>query len=528
MIQGKTSIGQVNKRFWASLWCLLQLNVLSMAQVGDPISAAINRVKANVVAINTEYASAGEDPETGFGFITGESADYYYIATAAHVIFGRDMDKKPKWINVRFEHDARSTRSNLIAHWPNDDLALIAMPKTRLVSWLPLCADYTPSAPMKVRFIGINQGGPRWLDRGLDGNVFEVQSNEIHFAMGGTISPGTSGAPLISGAGIVGMIVNDEQTSSTALRLTRIRELFRSMKATHPDCYNLSSNIPGPMDDFDNPQDTIYFAEPQMKNFVFIRGGTFYMGCTSEQVLCDERQELPIQRVTLSAYYISKYELTFREYDAFCRATNRRPNDMHWGRGNRPAIQVSWLDAVEYCNWLSVQHKLEPCYTIDKNIVTCNWAANGYRLPTEAEWEYAARAGNNNEQYAGTQQDADLARYGNFCDQRCEESWRRTDRNDGFAYTAEVGSFRPNAFGLYDMSGNVWEWCWDLYGFYSGGALTDPRGAQFVADRVYRGGSWFDLPERLRVACRNKALQNYRSDNLGFRLARKAESIRGN
>ena len=127
--------------------------------------------------------------------------------------------------------------------------------------------------------------------------------------------------------------------------------------------------------------------------FIFVPAGTFLMGA-SDSDSKSWGDEKPQHQVTLSAYLIGQNDVTFDEYDAYCTATrNHKPNDNKWGRGNHPAINVSWFDAVNYCNWRSKLEGLRPAYTISGTNVSCDFSANGYRLPTEAEWEYAAKGG---------------------------------------------------------------------------------------------------------------------------------------
>jgi formylglycine-generating enzyme required for sulfatase activity len=159
-----------------------------------------------------------------------------------------------------------------------------------------------------------------------------------------------------------------------------------------------------------------------------------------------------------------------------------------------PATETSWLDAVRLCNRFSAEAGLEPCYTLgddpDGLDVSCDWTADGYRLPSEAEWEYACRAG------------SAAARYGDLD----EIAWYRGNSGGGLREVAEKA---PNAWGLYDMIGNVWEWCWDRY---------DP--AVYGPYRVFRGGGWSDPPRGCRASCRRKSHPTFRVDDLGFRLAR--------
>jgi len=262
-------------------------------------------------------------------------------------------------------------------------------------------------------------------------------------------------------------------------------------------------------------------------DLVIVQKGSFTMGDTWGGGDSDEK---PTHKVTFTYnFYIGKYEVTFDEYDAFCEATGRsdgdwgrsNPSDGDWGRGNRPVINVSWWDATDYCNWLSEKEKLPKAYDnvnfldkfdsngdfLDKDgrVTTDPSKVVGYRLPTEAEWEYAARGGNKSKgyKYAGSD-DVDKV------------AWYRY--NPGFK-TQEVGKKVPNELGIYDMSGNVWEWCSDWYGNYSSSAQTNPYNNS-GSDRVNRGGSWGSDAAYSRVANRGYSSRGDSSDYLGFRIAR--------
>ncbi|MEZ4961970.1 MAG: SUMF1/EgtB/PvdO family nonheme iron enzyme [Saprospiraceae bacterium] len=257
-----------------------------------------------------------------------------------------------------------------------------------------------------------------------------------------------------------------------------------------------------------------------LPGFRRVDGGTFSMGSK------DGSDETP-HDVTLSDFYIAVNELTFDEYDAYCEATKKeKPSDEGWGRGKRPVINVSWEDAIRYCNWRSSSEGFRPCYAISTNgnrtDVKIVENANGYRLPTEAEWEYAARSRGKDEKYAGTSSESSLSVYGNFCDKNCTYSWKTEGQSDGYVNTAPVGSFHPNALGLYDMSGNVWEWCNDWYGTYPTSSQTDPHGPDSGSVRVNRGGSWDVRPAYLRCAGRSFGSPDVRYGSVGFRLARAA------
>ena len=247
-------------------------------------------------------------------------------------------------------------------------------------------------------------------------------------------------------------------------------------------------------------------------NFVLVEKGSFTMGDTWGGGDSDEK---PTHKVTFTYdFYIGKYETTFDEYDAFCSATGRsKPDDKGWGRGQRPVINVSWWDAIAYCNWLSEKEKLPKAYDNNGNLLDKDGKVTtdpskvvGYRLPTEAEWEYAARGGNKSKgyKYSGSDNVGDVAWYS-------ENSGKKTQ---------EVGKKAPNELGIYDMSGNVWEWCSDWYGSYSSSAQTNPYNSTAGSYRVIRGGSWYSNVTYVRVANRDDYSPTSAKYSLGFRIAR--------
>ncbi len=245
--------------------------------------------------------------------------------------------------------------------------------------------------------------------------------------------------------------------------------------------------------------------------------------------------------VTVKSFRLATKELTFFEYDLFCVATNRpMPPDNDWGRGRRPVINIDWYDAVEYCNWCSKRDGLQEVYSIDKGAnaaslspgarneaVTCNWSANGYRLPTETEWEFAAGNGGKHTRYSWGNDLPKAQNGGNVADEATKTKIPNLDiftgYSDGFLYTAPTGSYLPNDFGLYDMTGNVWEWCWDWYDkdyCTSNKERTAPQGPATGTDRVLRGGYWLSSPKDCLVGNRFFGNPNSRKVSIGFRLAR--------
>jgi formylglycine-generating enzyme required for sulfatase activity len=237
--------------------------------------------------------------------------------------------------------------------------------------------------------------------------------------------------------------------------------------------------------------------------FIFIQGGTFTMGSpASEQNRYDN--EGPEHQVTVSSFYIGKYEVTQKEYHD---AMEINPSE-HKGE-NLPLENITWYETVTYCNERSRREGLILAYTINGENVTWNRNANGYRLPTEAEWEYAAKGGNKHSVflYAGSG-NADSA------------GWHSS--NSG-GRSHQVGTKAANALGIFDMSGNVGEMCWDFHSGYSGVAQTDPQGAAAGTYRVGRGGCWFYGAQYLRTGFRAYITPVMRYSFVGFRLARNAE-----
>ena len=231
----------------------------------------------------------------------------------------------------------------------------------------------------------------------------------------------------------------------------------------------------------------------QRARMVVIPAGTFQMGCESGRDCFDD--ERPVHTVTISRpFALSKHEVTFDEYDRFAVATGRsRPDDEGWGRGRRPVMRVSWNDVQEYVAWLSSE------------------TGSQYRLPSEAEWEYAARAGTTTAYSWGN----DVGNNRANCD-GCGSQW-----DDEM--TAPVGSFGANAWGLLDMRGNVGEWVQDCWHESYSGAPADGSAWTVGGDcsvRVLRGGSWFNGPRNLRAANRSWLGAGGRFDNFGFRVAR--------
>lgn len=277
---------------------------------------------------------------------------------------------------------------------------------------------------------------------------------------------------------------------------------------------------------------TLSNSQPEM---VMVKGGTFFMGDT-----IGDADERPVHPVLLNDFYIASTETTVAQFRAFIEATGFRTDaelgegsyiwdslgwhksdGVYWrhnetGRlrpadqGNYPVLHVSWNDAAHYCNWLSDQSGLRKVYDFQGDSVRIDWSANGYRLPAEAEWEYAAAGGKSvkTDKYAGSGLLSALAWYS----------------GNASRHPHAVGLKAPNALGIFDCSGNVWEWCHDWYArdYYSKSYdARHPSGPVSGTTRVLRGGSWNNNGKHLRVASRSSRYPDFRDGSVGFRVARR-------
>jgi formylglycine-generating enzyme required for sulfatase activity len=285
--------------------------------------------------------------------------------------------------------------------------------------------------------------------------------------------------------------------------------------------------------------------------FVQIPAGEFMMGSDEtaadlikagikvpKEVSVDD--EGPKHQVKISAFQMGKYELTRGQFRIFVEATgykteaekdpkggvgvNRQLQKLeqsaiyNWTNAgfpqtdNHPVVNVSWNDAVAYCRWMTEEYSKRGQKSV------C-------RLPTEAEWEYACRAGSTT-RYATGDTPRSVNGFGNVQDASLEAEFSNLaffspfPFNDGAAFTSVAGKYKPNAYGLYDMHGNVWEWCSDWYDekYYASSPATDPKGPDSGSFRVLRGGSWYDVPFLVRCALRNGSTPDFRDDDLGIRV----------
>ena len=439
------------------------------AQQGSPaLKNLVEKLKKNVIRITAVFPDGQE--RYGFGFVTGEKDGKLYLVTAGHVVH-REVGENTKSIQ-----DTKSIQVEIFnkpgsfiakeAQWfesPDDDLSLLVMDAVPGYQWEKNCLGKDPQEYDEVRFIG---RATEWVSP----NVGEVRSpkdpNHVEFTIN-TVAPGTSGAPLVGKNGIIGMVTRDSDNPSVALSISRIRALIGG--ANYP--FSASYFHAGPIDSV----------------MALVAGGPFIMGCTSEQGSDCWPAGRPPHSVTVSDFYIGKYEVTQKEW----REVMGKDPSSFKNCDNCPVENVSWDDIQEFLVKLNKK------------------TGDTYRLPTEAEWEYAARGGALSEgyKYSGSNSEDEVSwHYGN--------SGKKTH---------PVGQKRPNELGLYDMTGNVWEWCADdWHDSYTGAPSTgqvwidSPR----VEERVNRGGSWDTRsPQYLRLATRNQNMSSNRASGLGFRLA---------
>ena len=290
--------------------------------------------------------------------------------------------------------------------------------------------------------------------------------------------------------------------------------------------------------DYQNSETTNNSSVP-IPEMALVKGGSYYMGSETRS-----EAERPVHLVELLDFYIGKYEVTNKEFIYFLNHTSYKVSivddlckiggitvyrfdacfpdyedvihDINIGivRGyeNHPIIGVSWFGAILYCNWLSKKHGLMPVYSIIGNSIVPEWDANGYRLPTEAEWEYAARALGKTHTWSGTSDINELYKYANL-----------RGKEDGYPFTSPIGNFLPNSIGLYDMTGNANEWCWDWSDkeYYKYSERKNPKGPPSGKSHVLRGFSWVFDGSKAHLTSRFAGdYVGICSDVTGFRLAR--------
>ncbi|HSF11177.1 MAG TPA: SUMF1/EgtB/PvdO family nonheme iron enzyme [Nitrospirales bacterium] len=452
----------------------------------------LDSLKAGVVKI-----TAINPNRIGTGVIVGVKDRTAYIATASHVIEGDPLPQVTFYQDRSHSYPAKiqgmegGNPKGLAALVVEGDLPSGIRP-------LPFHVEGKLTGGEKVTVIGFPRLVPvPWAV--AEATITGLVWPDLIFT--GPVEEGNSGGPLLSNGKIVGLITEVAGSYKYAKPAVIAQYELKNWELVFSDSSTVITSTVissaqeqptvqpksfGTLPSASSPENQTGLDGPPM---VLIQPGSFKMGDWPGRGDEDER---PVHEVRLPrTFAMGQYEVTFAEYDHFARATGRiLPDDEGWGRGHRPVINVSWEDAKAYAQWLSEQTR------------------KGYRLPTEAEWEFAARSGGKEEVWAGTSEERQVRNYAVY----------QGDK------TAEVGNKQPNGLGLYDMSGNVWEWvedCW--HGSYQG---APTNGAPWLeADggdcgrRVIRGGSWDDVPVNLRTSFRIGGPTVSRYNFVGFRLA---------
>jgi sulfatase modifying factor 1 len=291
-------------------------------------------------------------------------------------------------------------------------------------------------------------------------------------------------------------------------------------------------------------------ASPAFWSMILIPAGSFVMGANTNIGPTSLPDQLPQHTVTVSAFYMDQFEVSSNLWtEVYAWATNNGygfdfVNPGHGRTGLHPMHMVDWQDAIVWCNARSERDGFTPCYTnqngtiYTNNVLTftggCNWNANGYRLPTEAEWEKAARGGASDRRFSWPDANTIQHKRANYYaspggpevpyDTSATSGYHPDFQAFGFPYTARVGQFPGNAYGLFDMVGNVREWCWDWYSptYYASSPSTNPTGPASGTQRVLRSGSWDVEADSVTCASRHADDPTFEADfGYGFRCVRR-------
>ncbi|MBY5605577.1 SUMF1/EgtB/PvdO family nonheme iron enzyme [Rhizobium leguminosarum] len=477
----------------------------------DAAAQRISDLRANVVAITARWQD-GSTVKTGFGIIVAERNGTLYIATANHIVRGKDPGELAPDPAVRFLEDQGNTYPGhlLASSDPGLDVAVLTVDAPANFFWRRDALSPRASSPRigsPLWFIGRDA---QWVLPETPGRVTQIiEAEGLVEASQLDVRVGSSGAPLLTSAGITGMIVVDTGSTVRAVAIDAIKSTF--LKRPLPWDL-LALDALAPLKDCD-----------QCPDMIVIPGGKFAMGEA-------DAGNGPVHEVSILPFAMGQTEITNSQWEACVRGGGcKEKAQIYEGleADDQPAIGVSWFDATSYVAWLS------------------RVTRQSYRLPSEAEWEYAARAGTTSRFYWRDDQAGEICHYANIADQTAWEallgptaaayarpwftltqegaqSLHPANCHDRFVWTSPGGSFKANPYGLYDILGNVAEWVEDCYRDSYVGAPVDgsARLDAGCTQRSARGQSWFATPVAVDVARRAGRDQQYTSPALGFRIAR--------
>jgi len=476
------------------------------AQEADAIQASVVRIM--------------DTPRPGTGVVVAVESGVATILTAYHVIEGATKGFRVVFSASPDLEPTNVQPAEVVGTQPDATHGLAAF-RVRGVPATVKAAPLSASATFAVRQDLVYWGYPTGATRlrsyggaysGLEGTLL---------LMDRSVGEGASGGPVVSGTRVVGIATaTDAQTTFAVLSDVAVLSL-RGWGVRLPAASSDTDSTAGTL----RRENDVFRDCPECPEMVVIPAGSFTMGSPATE---DERDadEGPQHRVTVPSFALGKYEVTRTQFEAYAKEAAVRASDCNTWNGKEwvleaarswqapgfdqtgvdPVVCVSWADAIAYLKWLSQKTK------------------QSYRLPSEAEWEYAARGGTTSRRWWGDSADqaCGSASVADEAAKRMNSAWTVHACEDGYPYTAPVGKFRPNGFGLFDILGNVWEWSEDCYHDSYAGAPSEGQAwtTEPCDSRVLRGGSWSDPPRLSRSAERGWNSSANRSSFNGFRVAR--------
>jgi formylglycine-generating enzyme required for sulfatase activity len=492
---------EVIRRCLISLLWLAAVTLVTSARAQNEFAekGQAERFQDMVVRVLPQPRGGTTAPSSqGFGLIIGQRGPNLIIATPWHVVLDGDFTDRP---NIRFHSDMFTDVAGRLfsLNSQQDDLALIEVLAPAGMN--PLHVPAVPEKSLADHYVFGIGSGEEWriTPRGGSFDGTDVLTRQMRFGALNT-APGSSGSAIVTAQGLAAMILRTTGADTFALPVARIQELAKGWQ-----------------------RDANLLVPPNYPEMVLIPAGTFTIGVPEsesrrEDTSTNDNDARPMQTVTIKPFWLGRYPVTRGEYAAFVSDQNYTAGGDYWRNpgfaqtDRDPVVNVILADAEAYVAWLSAK------------------TGSTYRLPSEAEWEYAARAGTTTARVWGDGQEP-ACRFANVAD----EAWRKSNEpaagknryfhcDDGYAYTAPVGKFQANDFKVYDMLGNVWQWTADCWHPSYDGAPSD--GAKWTTGdcsrRVLRGGSWSTDPGGVRSGFRGRDVPDHRSGDVGFRLARTA------